>query len=168
MSNQVTSLASGHEGTLRDQANQYIQRLKGGEMGSLPAIGATIALAVIFGFSSPFFFTKLNFTNMFVQAAELTMLSSALVFVILLAEIDLSAGVTAGVSMAVFIVMIKTFAWAWVPALIVGFLTGLVWLGHRFHRGQNRCSVLRGYVGLLPGLPGYAACSARRGWRLPH
>ena len=126
MSNQVTSLASGHEGTLRDQANQYIQRLKGGEMGSLPAIGATIALAVIFGFSSPFFFTKLNFTNMFVQAAELTMLSSALVFVILLAEIDLSAGVTAGVSMAVFIVMIKTFAWAWVPALIVGFLTGLV------------------------------------------
>jgi len=126
MSNQVTSLASGHEGTLRDQFSQYIQRLKGGEMGSLPAIGATIVLAVIFGFSSPFFFTKLNFTNMFVQAAELTMLSSALVFVILLAEIDLSAGVTAGVSMAVFIVLIKSFAWAWVPALIAAFLTGLL------------------------------------------
>jgi len=126
MSNQVTSLASGHEGTLRDQFSQYIQRLKGGEMGSLPAIGATIVLAVIFGFSSPFFFTKLNFTNMFVQAAELTMLSSALVFVILLAEIDLSAGVTAGVSMAVFIVLIKSFAWAWVPALLAAFLTGLL------------------------------------------
>ena len=126
MSNQVTSLASGHEGTLRDQFSQYIQRLKGGEMGSLPAIGATIVLAVIFGFSSPFFFTKLNFTNMFVQAAELTMLSSALVFVILLAEIDLSAGVTAGVSMAVFIVLIKSFAWAWIPALIAAFLTGLL------------------------------------------
>jgi D-xylose transport system permease protein len=126
MSNQVTSLASGHEGTLRDQFNQYVQRLKGGEMGSLPAIGATVVLAIIFGFSSPFFFTKLNFTNMFVQAAELTMLSSALVFVILLAEIDLAAGVTAGVSMAVFIVLIKTLAWFWVPALIVGFLTGLL------------------------------------------
>ena len=126
MSNQVTSLASGHEGTLRDQFSQYIQRLKGGEMGSLPAIGATIVLAIIFGISSPFFFTKLNFTNMFVQAAELTMLSSALVFVILLAEIDLSAGVTAGVSMAVFIVLIKSFAWAWVPALLAAFLTGLL------------------------------------------
>lgn len=126
MSNQVTSLASGHEGSLKDQVGQYIQRLKGGEMGSLPAIGATIVLALIFGLTSPFFFTKLNFTNMFVQAAELTMLSSALVFVIILAEIDLSAGVTAGVSMAVFIVLIKYLAWSWIPALIVGFLTGLL------------------------------------------
>lgn len=125
MSNQVTSLASGHEGTLKDQFTGYIARLKGGEMGSLPAIGATIVLALVFGLTSPFFFTKLNFTNMFVQAAELTMLSSALVFVIILAEIDLSAGVTAGVSMAVFIVLNQA-GWNWILALLVGFLAGLL------------------------------------------
>jgi D-xylose transport system permease protein len=44
---------------------------------------------------------------MFVQAAELTMLAAALVFVILLAEIDLAAGVTAGVAMAVFIRLLQ-------------------------------------------------------------
>ncbi|MEY4042882.1 MAG: hypothetical protein RL529_449, partial [Actinomycetota bacterium] len=90
MSNEVVSLASGNEGTLKDQFSAYLSRLRAGEMGSLPAVAATIVLALIFQIASPFFFTKLNFTNMFVQAAELTMLSAALVFVILLAEIDLA------------------------------------------------------------------------------
>ncbi|MDE2409945.1 MAG: ABC transporter permease [Actinomycetales bacterium] len=126
MSNQVTSLASGHEGSLADQVRAYLLRLKGGEMGSVPAVAATLVLAGVFAALSPFFLTKLNFTNMFVQAAELTMLSAALVFVILLAEIDLSAGVTAGVAMAVFIVLIKFAAWNWIAALGVAFVVGIV------------------------------------------
>ena len=125
MSEQVTSLASGHEGTLRDQGRAYVSRLKAGEMGSLPAVLGIVVLAIIFQIASPFFITRLNFANLFVQAAELAMLSAALVFVILLGEIDLSAGVTAGVAMAVFIDLIKTQGWNWIPALIVGFLAGM-------------------------------------------
>jgi D-xylose transport system permease protein len=126
MSNEVTSLASGHEGTLKDQFSAYLSRLRAGEMGSLPAVVAAVVLALIFEIASPFFFTKLNFTNMFVQAAELTMLSAALVFVILLAEIDLSAGVTAGVAMAVWIVLMKYLAMNWILALILAFAAGLL------------------------------------------
>ena len=125
MSNEVVSLASGNEGTLKDQFSAYLSRLRAGEMGSLPAVAATIVLALIFQIASPFFFTKLNFTNMFVQAAELTMLSAALVFVILLAEIDLAAGVTAGVAMAVWIVLMKYLAMNWILALAVAFVVGL-------------------------------------------
>ncbi len=126
MSNDVVSLASGHEGTLKDQFSAYLSRLRGGEMGSLPAVVATVILALIFEIASPFFFTKLNFTNLFVQASELTMLSAALVFVILLAEIDLSAGVTAGVSMAVWIVLMKYLAMNWILALVIAFAAGLL------------------------------------------
>lgn len=126
MSNDLVSLASGHEGTLKDQFSAYLSRLRSGEMGSLPAVVATVVLALIFEIASPFFFTKLNFTNMFVQAAELTMLSAALVFVILLAEIDLSAGVTAGVAMAVWIVLMKYLAMNWILALILAFGAGLL------------------------------------------
>jgi D-xylose transport system permease protein len=125
MSNDVVSLASGNEGTLKDQFTAYLSRLRSGEMGSLPAVVATIVLALIFEIASPFFFTKLNFTNLFVQASELTMLSAALVFVILLAEIDLSAGVTAGVAMAVWIVLVKFAAINWIIALIAAFAVGL-------------------------------------------
>ncbi len=124
MSEKVTSLASGHEGTLGDQVRGYVGRVKGGEMGSLPAVFGIIILTAVFQTLSPFFITKLNFANLFVQAAELTMLSSALVFVILLAEIDLAAGVTAGVAMAVFIQLIKAQGWPWIPALVVAFIVG--------------------------------------------
>lgn len=123
---QEVSLASGNEGTLSDQTRAYILRLKGGEMGALPAVFATLVLALVFQLLSPFFFTKLNFTNMFVQAAELTMLSAALVFVIILAEIDLAAGVTAGVAMAVFIQLIKAWQWNWILALGAALLVGIV------------------------------------------
>jgi D-xylose transport system permease protein len=125
MSENVTSLASGHEGSLSDQYRAYLRRLKGGDMGSVPAIGAAIILALVFEFLSPYFFTAINFANMFTQAAELTMLSAALVFVILIAEIDLSAGVTAGVATAVYIVLVKAH-WALWAAVSVGFLVGLV------------------------------------------
>jgi D-xylose transport system permease protein len=120
------SLASGHEGSLKDQFSAYLSRLRNGEMGTMPAIGAVLVLTGIFAALSPVFLSKINFTNMFVQAAELTMLSSALVFVILLAEIDLAAGVTAGVAMAVFIVLIKFLALNWILALIAGFAVGLL------------------------------------------
>jgi D-xylose transport system permease protein len=53
------------------------------------------------------------------------MLSAALVFVILLAEIDLAAGVTAGVSMAAFIVLVKSAGWPWIPAMLIAFLVGM-------------------------------------------
>ncbi len=124
MSLPVTPIASGHEGNLRDQFNAYISRLKNGEMGSLPAIGATLVLTAIFASLSLYFLSKLNFANMFVQAAELTMLSAALVFVLVLGEIDLSAGVTAGVAMASFIVLVNGGV-NWVLSLVVGFIVGL-------------------------------------------
>jgi D-xylose transport system permease protein len=125
MSNLVDSLASGHEGTVKDQFNSYIRRLKGGEMGSVPAIFAIFVLTLMFQLLSPFFITKLNFANLFVQSAELTLLAAALVFVILLAEIDLAAGVTAGVAMAVYIQLVKQQEWALIPALTAAFIVGV-------------------------------------------
>jgi D-xylose transport system permease protein len=124
-----TAIGSGHEGNLRDQVKAYFSRVKNGEMGALPAIGALVVLAGLFGSLSPFFFTKLNIANLFVQAAELTTLAAALVFVILLAEIDLSAGVAAGVAMDIFYLCLKS-GLNWIVgvfvALIFGALVGLV------------------------------------------
>jgi D-xylose transport system permease protein len=119
----IPSLASGHEGGVLDQVQGYFRRVKNGEMGALPAIGALIFLTGLFASLSPFFLTKLNFANLFVQAAQLAMLAAALVFVLLLAEIDLSAGVTAGVAMAAFFLLLRD-GWNWVIALGVAFMVG--------------------------------------------
>lgn len=117
------AIASGHEGGLRDQVKAYVSRLKNGEMGALPAVGALLLLVVLFASLSPFFLTQLNFANLFVQAAQLTTLAVALVFVILLAEIDLSAGVTAGVAMDVFYLATKAGI-DWIPAIGISLLIG--------------------------------------------
>ncbi len=127
-----THISSGHEGNLREQFSAYLSRLKNGEMGALPAVAALLVLTALFSTLSPFFLTKLNFANLFIQAAQLTTLAVALVFVILLAEIDLSAGVAAGVAMDIF--YLATFAGInWIPALgmslvfgaTVGFILGI-------------------------------------------
>ena len=118
-----TAIGSGHEGNLRDQVKAYISRVKNGEMGALPAFGALIVLAGLFGSLSPYFFTTLNIANLFVQAAELTTLAAALVFVILLAEIDLSAGVAAGVAMDIFYLCLKAQL-PWQAGVFVALLFG--------------------------------------------
>jgi D-xylose transport system permease protein len=118
-------IGSGQEGTLGDQVKAWLQRVRGGEMGALPAIGGFIVLSVMFSILSPFFLTERNFANLMTQAATLVMLGMALVFVILLGEIDLSAGVTAGVSMGIFIVLVNVQGFHWIVALVVAFAVGL-------------------------------------------
>lgn len=123
-------IATGHEGTAKDQINAYFQRVKAGDMGALPAVGALIVLVGIFTAAAPeYFLLPLNVANLFVQAAELTMLAAAMVFVILLAEIDLSAGVTGGVAMAVMFLLLQMgLDWpiALVLALVVGAAIGFL------------------------------------------
>jgi D-xylose transport system permease protein len=93
-------------------------------MGALPAIGALILLLAIFSSLSPYFLTVLNFANLLNQAATLMMLSAALVFVIMLGEIDLSAGVTAGTGMAIF-VKLNLEGWPWQASFALAFALAL-------------------------------------------
>ncbi len=118
-------IGSGVEGGLGDQVAAWWQRVRGGDMGALPAIGGLVVLGILFSTLSPFFLTERNFANLLNQAATLVMLAMALVFVLLLGEIDLSAGVTGGVAMALFVVLNAQFDVNWVLALLIGFAVGL-------------------------------------------
>ena len=122
-----TLIGSGQEGSVVDQARAYLQRLRGGDMGALPAIAGFIVLGVLFTLLSPYFLTERNFANLLTQAATLVMLAMALVFVILLGEIDLSAGVTSGVAMSVFVVLSNPggIGMNWILALVSALLAGV-------------------------------------------
>ncbi|QIG39123.1 ABC transporter permease [Microbacterium sp. 4R-513] len=118
-------IGSGVEGGLGDQLRAWWQRVRSGDMGALPAIGGLVVLTLLFASLSPFFLTERNFANLLNQAATLVMLAMALVFVLLLGEIDLSAGVTGGVAMALFVVLNAQFGIPWPIALIIGFVFGI-------------------------------------------
>jgi D-xylose transport system permease protein len=119
-------IGSGVEGGLREQAQAWWQRVRAGDMGALPAIGGLIVLGILFSLLSDFFLTERNFANLLNQAATLVVLGMALVFVLLLGEIDLSAGVTGGVGMALFVVLNTVWGFPWPLALLVGFGFGFL------------------------------------------
>jgi D-xylose transport system permease protein len=121
-----TTIGSGHEGSLKDQVSQFFMRAKSGEMGSLPAILGFIILAVLFSFLSPVFLTAINFANFFTQAATLITLAMGLVFVLLLGEIDLSAGVTSGVTSAILAVEMAVHGVSWWLATLLGIAVGIL------------------------------------------
>lgn len=119
-------IGSGQEGGLGDQVRAWLQRVRGGDMGALPAVGGFVVLSILFSILSPYFLTERNFANLMTQAATLVTLGMALVFVILLGEIDLSAGVTAGVSMCIFIVLVNVQGFNWMLALAIAFGIGIL------------------------------------------
>ena len=118
------TIGSGHEGNVRQQIDAYVARVKGGEMGALPSVLSLFVLTILFSVLNPYFFTQGNFANLLTQTATLMMLAMALVFVILIAEIDLSAGVTSGVAMALFILLTNKGGVDWRISIIAGLLLG--------------------------------------------
>jgi len=109
-------------------------KVRGGDMGSLPAILGLIVLVLLFAALRPTFATPLNFANFLTQAAVVVILAMGLIFVLLLGEIDLSAGVTSGVAGAILAVLMSKNGAPWyvaaaaaiVAGLIIGFCIGLL------------------------------------------
>jgi D-xylose transport system permease protein len=84
--------------TVASHFRDYIGRIRGGDLGAMPAVLGLVILALIFGSArSETFFSAGNFANLFNQAAGIIMIAMGLIFVLLLGEIDLSAGFAAGV-----------------------------------------------------------------------
>jgi D-xylose transport system permease protein len=151
------AIGSGQEGGVVDQFKAYLSRLRGGEMGVLPAVAGFVVLCILFTALSPFFLTERNFANLLTQAAPIAMLAMAVVFVILLGEIDLSAGVTSGVAMALFVVLSDPggIKMNWVLALIIALASGLA-IGTLIGFFVARVGIPSFVVtlGLFLGLPG--------------
>ncbi|OLR94932.1 sugar ABC transporter permease [Actinokineospora bangkokensis] len=84
-----------------EAVRDYVARLRGGELGSLPAVLGLAALVVVFWLLSDSFLTLNNTANLLAQGAGKMIIAMGLVFVLLLGEIDLSAGTASGVCAAV-------------------------------------------------------------------
>ena len=112
--------------TLKTAAADYWARVKSGDIGSLPAVLGLIALCAVFTTMSSSFLTPGNFANLLTQAAGVIVIAMGLIFVLLLGDIDLSAGYSAGVSGAVLVILVTNHHWSWAPALAVSIAAGVV------------------------------------------
>ena len=114
--------------SLGEYFRSYVDRVRGGDIGSLPAIFGLVVLVIVFSLLRPVFFSAGNFANLLTQGAPITVIAMGLVFVLLLGEIDLSAGFTSGVCAAVLATVLADYGWSWplgvAAALLVGLLIG--------------------------------------------
>ncbi|MFF5225658.1 sugar ABC transporter permease [Dactylosporangium sp. NPDC000521] len=111
--------------TLGLYVRTYLAKVRGGDMGALPAILGLIALTIIFSVARPVFFSAANFANLLSQGAAVTVIAMGLVFVLLLGEIDLSAGYASGVCAAVLATLLTTHGFPWYVAILGAVVTGV-------------------------------------------
>ncbi len=125
-----TDNLANQEVTLKSVLSDYFSKLKAGDIGALPAFLGLISLGLVFTFSSQFFLTARNMANLLTQAAPVIVIAMGLVFVLLLGEIDLSAGFASGVCGATMVLLINDHKFPWYLALFVSILVGvgLGWL----------------------------------------
>src|SRR3954449_10986971 len=111
--------------TLTDAFHEYVARLRGGDVGPLPAILGLIVLVIVFSSLRPETFTNsFNFANLLIQSSPVIVIAMGIVFVLLIGEIDLSAGWTAGVAGATLGVVCTNHGWPWYLGVVVCLATG--------------------------------------------
>ncbi len=129
MSVNTENLAS-QEVTLKTVLSDYVAKIKAGDIGALPAFLGLVSLGLVFTFSSQYFLTARNMANLLTQAAPVIVIAMGLVFVLLLGEIDLSAGFASGVCGAAMVLLINDHKFPWYLALFISIVigVGLGWL----------------------------------------
>ncbi|WP_395728728.1 sugar ABC transporter permease [Nakamurella sp.] len=112
----------------------YLNKLRAGDVGSLPAILGLVVLLVVFTIASPgTFLSTFNLANLLTQAGSICVLAMGIGFVLLLGHIDLSAGVIGGVGAGVMAEMLlKGLPWyatvliALAVGVVMGIFTGVL------------------------------------------
>jgi D-xylose transport system permease protein len=112
--------------TFLDAVRTYLRRVRGGDMGSLPAILGLIVLFIVFAIANERFTSALNLANLVTQAGSICVLAMGLVFVLLVGDIDLSAGVAGGVSACAMGLTIVNHGWPWWAAILAAIASGAV------------------------------------------
>jgi D-xylose transport system permease protein len=84
-----------------EAVRDYLNRLRGGDLGALPSLLGLLALFILFSALAPVTFPSLlNLANLLQQGAGNTIIAMGLVFVLLTGEIDLATGTASGLCAA--------------------------------------------------------------------
>lgn len=116
-----------NRGSLGGALQEYLSKLRGGDVGAMPAVLGLVVLVIFFTAMRPNDFANLfNAANLLNQSARVIFIAMGLIFVLLLGEIDLSAGFTAGTAAAVLAVLATHHHVAWPIAVLGSLGTGAV------------------------------------------
>jgi D-xylose transport system permease protein len=112
---------------------QYLRaswlRVRSGDSGVLPVVLGIVVVAVSFQIANSTFLSPLNLVNLFEQSSIYMLLAMAVIFVLLLGEIDFSVGLVMGLSGVIVgeLVQPTGAGFPWWLAIIVALLACAAW-----------------------------------------
>lgn len=104
---------------LSDYFRLWGERLRAGELGALPIGIGLLIILVTFGILDSNFYSSRNFTNLLLQMVVFATIAIGTVFVLLIAEIDLSVAFVSGVAGVVATILLRPGdpGWPWWAAI---------------------------------------------------
>ena len=99
----------------------WLQRVRDGELGTLPIIVGLVLIVVTFAILEDNFFTERNFTNLLLQMSAVATIAIGVVFVLLIGEIDLSVAFVSAVGGVVMTLLLRPDDPGWPWWLAIGF-----------------------------------------------
>jgi len=111
--------------TFGEHVREYFARVRGGDIGVLPAVLGLLVLCTVFAIMRPVFLSTGNFANLFTQGAQITIIAMGLIFVLLIGEIDLSAGFASGVCASILAILLTSSGLPWYVAVLAAIGTGV-------------------------------------------
>ncbi|QIG39121.1 sugar ABC transporter permease [Microbacterium sp. 4R-513] len=140
-------------GAVRRAGLALVERVRGGDLGSLPVIVGLIVIWTVFQLLNPVFLSSRNLVNLTMQCAATGTIALGIVLVLLIGEIDLSVGSVSGLAAAILAVTFVELQWnpllAVGAAIVAGVLAGLLY-GYLFTKFG-----LPSFVITLAGLLGF-------------
>ncbi len=143
-------LAEAKEETFGDYMRGWWLRVRAGDLGSLPIVAGLILIALVFGVLEPLFFSPRNFVNLLLQMAGMTTIAIGVVYVLLIAEIDLSIGFVGAVGAIVMTLLLRESgpAWPWALAIAAGLFVTII------------IGLLQGFITTRAGVPSFVVTLA--------
>ncbi|NKX64633.1 sugar ABC transporter permease [Labrenzia sp. 5N] len=143
-----------HASSLTDVISAFIDRVKAGDLGSLPVIVGLIVIWTVFTILNPLFVTPNNLVNLLFDCSTVGVIALGIVCVLMLGEIDLSVGSMSGVGSALIGVLWVNqgvpLPLAILAALSTGAVIGSVYALLRTQLGMpSFVSTLAGLLALL-------------------
>ncbi len=122
--------------TLGGYARRWWEKIRAGDLGSLPLVVGLVVIVAVFGGLDSTFFVERNFTNLLLQMAPLATIAIGIVFILLIGEIDLSVAYVSAVGGVMMTLLLRPEAsnWPWWAAIgvavaittAIGFVHALV------------------------------------------
>ena len=118
--------APGPAGGLSGLRAVLTQRMRSGQLGTLPIVGALVVIWLVFQLLNPHFLSSDNLVNLTLQSAATGVIALGIVLVLLVGQIDLSVGSVSGLAAAVVAIGSVKLGWPTLLAVVVALGVGAV------------------------------------------